>query len=92
MAHKVKITILQKKLFLPSVLYTPQDTTWILSWWEHGFQFVKLPRITFDIALCILCIQLLLLWWVESKRWVNFFNPYSQLMEWEHSLKNRIGE
>uniref|UniRef100_A0A453C452 Chlorophyll a-b binding protein, chloroplastic n=1 Tax=Aegilops tauschii subsp. strangulata TaxID=200361 RepID=A0A453C452_AEGTS len=48
-------------------------------WFEAGAQPGAVAPFSFG---SLLGTQLLLMGWVESKRWVDFFNPDSQSVEW----------
>ncbi|GLJ53982.1 hypothetical protein SUGI_1154440 [Cryptomeria japonica] len=48
-------------------------------WFEAGAQPEALAPFSFGT---LLGTQLLLMGWVEGKRWVDFFNPESQSVEW----------
>ena len=48
-------------------------------WFEAGAQPGAVAPFSFG---SLLGTQLLLMGWVESKRWVDFFNPESQSVEW----------
>ncbi|EAZ30952.1 hypothetical protein OsJ_15029 [Oryza sativa Japonica Group] len=48
-------------------------------WFEAGAQPEAIAPFSFG---SLLGTQLLLMGWVESKRWVDFFNPDSQAVEW----------
>ncbi|KAJ7524027.1 hypothetical protein O6H91_18G073600 [Diphasiastrum complanatum] len=48
-------------------------------WFEAGAQPEAIAPFSFGT---LLGTQLLLMGWVESKRWVDFFNPGTQALEW----------
>ncbi|CAA0208716.1 putative chlorophyll A-B binding protein [Arabidopsis thaliana] len=50
-----------------------------VAWFEAGAQPDAIAPFSFG---SLLGTQLLLMGWVESKRWVDFFNPDSQSVEW----------
>jgi light-harvesting complex II chlorophyll a/b binding protein 6 len=50
-----------------------------VAWFEAGAQPGAVAPFSFG---SLLGTQLLLMGWVESKRWVDFFNPDSQSVEW----------
>ncbi|XP_044509783.1 chlorophyll a-b binding protein CP24 10A, chloroplastic-like [Mangifera indica] len=50
-----------------------------IPWFEAGADPGAIAPFSFG---SLLGIQLLLMGWVESKKWVDFFNPESQAVEW----------
>ncbi|CAN1159400.1 Chlorophyll a-b binding protein CP24 10A, chloroplastic [Linum perenne] len=50
-----------------------------IPWFEAGADPGAIAPFSFG---SLLGTQLILMGWVESKRWVDFFNPDSQSVEW----------